>query len=346
MERKAKARRAILFTLAIMMVLALVSVFIVSRNSYVVMVEKERISDKLYRYALLIAKEDALAKYPNMKEENVWNYKKDKNSPTYASEIEEYELNKLIRTAVINQQFKKLGLELTKEQDELREKNLAKRIEAYGGMKQAEKEFSKYHITYKDFVGFYEDYDRYELLFLHHFGVDGETPVSFAEIDNYCAKNYARVKSVYIPIVDASGNKLTDEELSDAKALANKVENQALLGNDFDELIRLYNKDENMTANGYLISKRYNTIPKYRETAFSMSVGEVKRIQDTDGYYIVKKYPTLESSMYTAADRQTALLEMKAKDFDNIIEKAKKTLDIKRNEVLLKKITIEKVTYR
>ncbi|MCL2679557.1 MAG: hypothetical protein FWF18_04665 [Dehalococcoidia bacterium] len=321
--------------------------FISFREGPVAKVGNTAISANLYRYALLMAKENILAKYPDVDLDELWNYRASGSSTIYARTLEESELGNLIRTAAINNLFMDLGLQLTDAQNELRRENIAKAIESYGGMEKAKEFFKKYYITYDDFVGFYEDYDRYELLFLYYFGVNGVYPVSFLEIDSYYASNNARIKSIYIPIVDAAGRPLSADASQRALELAQQVAGMAgAAGSDFEELIALYNKDTNLPANGYIITKGYNAVPEYAASAFAMSVGEVRAIATNGGYYIMKKYSVLDASVYTQKERQRALLEMKKEAFDDLVFAAISVSRIERDWKLIEKIRIDEITHR
>ena len=331
----------ILPSLLIVLAAVVFIVFMVfPQNDSVATVNGVKIKADLYRYALIMAKEEALAKHPDIKASDLWNYRSSENSPTYGNELEEYELEKLINTALINDRFRQLELTLTDAQNELRKKNLADRIEDLGGMDKAKQHFARYYITYDDFAGFYEDYDRYELLFLHYFGADGEYPVNFNEIDAYYAENYARIKSVFIP---ADNN-------SAAENLAAQVENKAkeAENDNFDALITQYNKDKGMDSNpnGYIITKKYDDVAEYKDAAFAMQVGDIRTVLTDDGYYVMKKYSSTDPSVYTASDRQRALLEMKSRDFYRLVSNDEAFSNVKRNEKLLEKIKIETITYK
>ena len=316
-------------------------------DDYIAKVDDRTISANLYRHALLIAQERALAQYSNVSPEELWSYQQSDGALTFARALEEFELRKLIRTAVINNLFEENGLELTAAQNELREKNIAQRIEEFGGRDAADDLFKKYYISYEDFVGFYEDYDRYELLFLHYFGVDGVYPVSLEEIDRYYEDNHARIMSIYIPTVDADGNPLPDEEMVEAVNLSVQIQEEAIEdGTNFNDLVAQYNQDPNLPANGYIVSRDYTTIPDFATAAFSMAEGDVRTILTDHGYYIMKKLPVLDASVYTQVERQKALLSMKSQDFEDIVTKATEDSEIVRNEKLFEEIKVDEISYR
>ena len=346
-------KEPLMLYLSIALVLALIAgAFIYFRgdtfgDDYIVKVDETEVSANLYRHALLIAKEKVLLEYPNSDQDALWSFQETDDSPVFAREIEEFELNKLIKTAVINNLFEEYGLELTAAQDELRAQNVAARIEGFGGREAADELFKKYYLTYEDFVGFYEDYDRFELLFLHYFGVDGLYPVSFEEIDEYYEDNHARIKSILIPLVGSQGEALSAEATQEAMDLAVVVQEEASRpDSNFDELIKRYNKDVNLPEDGYVISRDYNTVPEFASAAFTMKEGEVKTILTDHGYYIMKKYSALDPSVYTNIERQQALLTMRGQAFNDQISDAKNKAAIVRNEDLIEQIKIEDITTR
>jgi hypothetical protein len=64
-----------------------------------------------------MAKENILAKYPDVDLGELWNYRASGSSTIYARTLEESELGNLIRTAAINNLFMDLGLQLTDAQN-------------------------------------------------------------------------------------------------------------------------------------------------------------------------------------------------------------------------------------
>ena len=345
---KIKGRTLIIAIAVLLLGTVFVIKTVLDRNDVVATIDKVNIKADSYRYALLIAKEKAIEKYDDMNEEDIWNYRETSVSPTYADELEKYEMDKLIRTALINKHFDELDLEFTDSQNDIREKNVEEKIQEYGGMKKAEEYFARHYITYDDFVGFYEDYDRYELLFLYYFGVQGIQPVSEKAIDDYYAKNNARVKSILIPTVDSSGNVLSENKLKKAKELVKKIEKKALTSKKdcFDELIDLYNEDVGVESNpyGYVITKDYDKIEGYREAAFAMNEGEVEVIETDNGYYIMKKYSVTDATVYSDYLRRQALFDMKGDEFEQIIYGIEEQSKVKLNKKTIDNIHIETIT--
>ena len=139
---------------------------------------------------------------------------------------------------------------------------------------------------------------------------------------------------------------MSEDELLAAANLAVELQEEASNGTThFDELIRLHNKDQDLPADGYVITRSYNIAPEYATEAFSMAEGEVKTILTQFGYYTMKKYSVLDPTVYTAVDRQKALLEMKSAEFEGLITGTKSTSSIVYNQELLKTIRIEELTY-
>jgi parvulin-like peptidyl-prolyl isomerase len=348
MTRRKIKNIVIIILLIAVLAAAVITIFKVTDKT-IANVNNNRISDNMYYYSLLIAKENILKNHTDMKESDVWSYKQSETADNYGDQVEKYVLQNLVRTALINNQFHKLNLKFTDSQIQLCKKNIAARIEEYGGMDKAKKIFQKYHITYDDFASLYEDYDRFESVFLYYFGVNGVYPVSNNEVDQYYAKNNARVKSILIPLTDDSGKSLSDEDKAKARELAIEAENLAESSKDtdnFDDLISKYNKDTGVKSypDGYIITQDYTAIPEYKTTAFSLKTGEVKMIETSQGFYILKKYDSLDSKVYTAYQRRQALFDMKNDDFENLINKWKDESKITYNKTLIEKHDIQDIS--
>lgn len=322
------------FISIILLIAVVITIFVfIPKKSIVAKVGNTEIAANMYAYSLAQKRQEVLKKYENWDEEDVWAYKADGSDKEYADEWNDWVLDQLIRTALINNQFNKLGLKLTDIQDTLRTENIKKQMDAYGGEEKATVILKKQGIGYDDFVSLYEDYDRYELLFLYYFGEDGKYPVSTDEIKNYYELNYVRIKSILIATVNEDGSAKDDKAIKEAAAKADEVQKMASAVSDtdkFDELITKYNEDVGVKDNpkGYILNKSYDGIEAYKTAAFDMKLAEIRTVKTEQGYYIMKKYSVTDPAVYDKYTESKALFSMKGDAFEDLVDQWKQKTKI------------------
>ena len=319
-----------------LLALVVLCVSLLNSGSYIAKVGNQTISEDNYKYALLIEKEKVLSNYSGMDENDVWEYKAEGKNKTYAKQLDQYVLDELVRTEVINNQFDVLGLKLTDEQNKRRKDNVQSYIKnRYKTTEKADKEFKSYYTSSKDFEKLYEDYDKYESVYLHYYDIGGEKGTTLENIDDFYQKNYALVKNIFIS--KEKGEEIAKGVLSECQNLENEEE--------FINLLNEYNEDANMSnyTNGYLISKDYTAVAGYSDKALSMNVGEVDMLQAENGYYILRKYDAKDDKVYTISQKSKVLLSMFAEDFEKMVSTWKNALEIDYNQKSLDKISIAKI---
>lgn len=109
-----------------------------------------------------------------------------------------------------------------------------------------------------------------------------------------------QVKHILIPTVDlATNTPLSDEEQQAAKETADKIAKEATADN-FDELIKTYNKDGGQTEDGYYVTADSNFVTEFKTTALEMKkAGEISQpVQTQYGYHIILAVAVNEYTPY------------------------------------------------
>lgn len=85
----------------------------------------------------------------------------------------------------------------------------------------------------------------------------------------------------------------TDSEVAEVEALAQQVYEMAESGEDFDDLVAVYNRDpgfDTYTNGYYLTAASEYEIKEVSDALAEMEVGEIRLIRSDYGFHIVKKY--------------------------------------------------------
>lgn len=98
-----------------------------------------------------------------------------------------------------------------------------------------------------------------------------------------------QVKHILIPTVDLTTNTpLSEEEQKAAKETADKIAKEATADN-FDELIKTYNKDGGQTEDGYYVTADSNFVTEFKTAALELKkAGDIsKPVKSQYGYHII-----------------------------------------------------------
>ncbi len=179
------------------------------------------------------------------------------------------------------------SIQLTDEDEEGYQAELAKQKEAYGDNFQTEFLEANYY-TEEVFRELYYDTVRYQKIYEYLYGEYGENAFDEDTLLEYYEDYYFRVKQIVIPI-DTDGNSTNyDTAVSVRAAIIN--------GADFEEMQAQYNTDPDADSypDGYTMV--YNDMPDEMQNAVSdLIIGEVAGLySDDENYYIVKRYDLLD----------------------------------------------------
>ncbi len=218
------------------------------------------------------------------------------------------------------------GIELTDEEIEANEETYNSGLESAGSEEEFEEILHDSYMTpdlYKTMLELATLYTKCEDELFTNEGVYATSKDEFREIVQD-TDEYACVRSILIPYFckvdltdsddiegydsyslsekytakESAYSDLDDDEQEEAKekakALADEVYEKAKNGDDFEELIEEYNWDSGMESypDGYYLTPDSDFIEEYLDTAFSLEVGEISDIieSDTYGYFIVMRY--------------------------------------------------------
>lgn len=149
-----------------------------------------------------------------------------------------------------------------------------------------------------------------------------------------------QVKHILIPTVDLTTNTpLSDEEQKAAKETADKIAKEATADN-FDELIKTYNKDGGQTEDGYYVTADSNFVTEFKTAALELKkAGDIsKPVKSQYGYHIILATAVNEYTPYEQF-LQTYLGE-KYNELDRqYAEKWLKEANIVYNDDVIKAIT-------
>lgn len=149
-----------------------------------------------------------------------------------------------------------------------------------------------------------------------------------------------QVKHILIPTVDlTTKTPLSDEEQKAAKETADKIAKEATADN-FDELIKTYNKDGGQTEDGYYVTADSNFVTEFKTAALELKkAGDIsKLVKSQYGYHIILATAVNEYTPYEQF-LQTYLGE-KYNELDRqYAEKWLKEANIVYNDDVIKAIT-------
>lgn len=149
-----------------------------------------------------------------------------------------------------------------------------------------------------------------------------------------------QVKHILIPTLDLTTNTpLSDEEQKAAKETADKIAKEATADN-FDELIKTYNKDGGQTEDGYYVTADSNFVTEFKTAALELKkAGDIsKPVKSQYGYHIILATAVNEYTPYEQF-LQTYLGE-KYNELDRqYAEKWLKEANIVYNDDVIKAIT-------
>ena len=118
------------------------------------------------------------------------------------------------------------------------------------------------------------------------------TPATDSEILDVAKSEYVRVKHVLIKTDDLEA----EEDLNNAKALAEDIRDRATAGENFEELVKTYSADSMDVEKGYYFTTG-RMVPEFETASFMISVGNVAMVKSDYGYHIIKKYEMLDEHL-------------------------------------------------
>ena len=219
--------------------------------------------------------------------------------------------------------FRNYGLEISPDIIASINDDINEKINYYGDLSQLNAALSAFGINADILKEIYIAEEKLNAVYDYLYGINGIEKVSESTIDTYYADNYSRVKYIIIytkekNMYDEQGNLKYDSEglimtepLSEEEITAKeaKIEEAMICvnaGDEFEGIINSYNEtDMSGYPNGFYISANelgiygFNMVNAVKD----MSVDEIRRVDDADATYIIKKYDLIDRNNFTESDK-------------------------------------------
>ena len=169
----------------------------------------------------------------------------------------------------------------------------------------------------------YQRVIRYQYFYLPKllealYGKNGTSPVSDADLLSYYTSNFADIKEIALSTVDDEGNSLSAAQLKKVSAQADSIYQQLSADTSkFDALQAQYDPAmaKSNPAGEIFSADTTDYTSDFVTTAFGMKVGDVKKIESTDGWHIMYRVKTdTSASAYDDSMKEQVLGKMKLKD--------------------------------
>ncbi|MBQ2863045.1 MAG: hypothetical protein IJE84_02620 [Clostridia bacterium] len=181
--------------------------------------------------------------------------------------------------------------------------------------------------------------------------------------EKYLSENYAHTTHIFVAteysynidkdgniIYDSDGNyttELTDAEKAEQKKKIEKLDSLSITRENFSEYQNEYNEDPavSMYKNGFFVSSSNNYDAAYVTAALTMSPGEVKKVEGSEGvYYILKE--EMPEGAYSNKDNSDFFDKYDSKILDYLYWQYMEQIykDISINEEVKKGISVKSVS--
>ena len=334
--------RSIKKTIALVLICVTLWTFVgcVSTKTPVVTVNEQSISAAMFVYQLRQQKAAHLSENSLTETSDLWDTEYD-DETNLGQHLQLMVVDNFISTCLWRDQFKKLGLSFTDEEQKAIDGEIRKAEEAYGGKDAMTKALAEYDIVYDEYIqSVFYDTQKILKVVDYYYGEKGLESVPEKDVLTYFEDNYVRVKHILISTQDDSGATVTGSEMSKVREKANSVFEKAKNADEkaFEKLIEEYNEDEGAAVypDGYLFTTGEMT-DVFEKAAFDMDVGETRLVQSEHGFHIMRKLSLKDEDVYTKDVRQRMLLEMKAGDLQKMLNEWREAAKIKIHKGVLSK---------
>lgn len=234
-----------------------------------------------------------------------------------------------IEFRVVDEEFQKLGLKLTREQSEQAEQRKADDIEQVGGQENFN--------AWLDSVGFTQDiYNNVIAISAYanaiqdaYYGDNGIKTNTQAIMDKF-NETYLCAKHILVQSIDSSSNPLTGDALTTAQNKANEALEKANAGEDFDTLIKEYNEDPGMEMypDGYVFTEG-DMVDEFYQGTKALEPGQVSPslVESGYGWHIIQREPLTEDQL-TDDIKSQLIQEITGKSFMDEISDLMSAADV------------------
>lgn len=214
-----------------------------------------------------------------------------------------------IEVRTVNQEFKNLGLKLTRAESEAAQERMEADVALFGGQEAFQ--------AWLDSVGYTKDIYTNLMAISAYAGAiqdayygDNGTKTNTQAIMDAFNDNYLCAKHILVQSIDSSYNPLTGDALTAAQNKANEALEKANAGEDFDSLIAQYNEDPGMEMypEGYVFTEG-DMVDEFYQGAKALEPGQTSTslVESSYGWHIIQREPLTEDQL--TEDIKTALIQ-------------------------------------
>lgn len=214
-----------------------------------------------------------------------------------------------IEVRTVNQEFKNLGLKLTRAESEAAQERMEADVALFGGQEAFQ--------AWLDSVGYTKDIYTNLMAISAYAGAiqdayygDNGTKTNTQAIMDAFNDSYLCAKHILVQSIDSSYNPLTGDALTAAQNKANEALEKANAGEDFDSLIAQYNEDPGMEMypEGYVFTEG-DMVDEFYQGAKALEPGQTSTslVESSYGWHIIQREPLTEDQL--TEDIKTALIQ-------------------------------------
>lgn len=334
-------RAIALFAVAVLLIGALASC---SGADYAIKVGNSIISENDYKRSVATLRQNYLQESGEEDTKELWTTE-DEQGSTLSEMLTDALQQDLIEKKLYAEQFEKLGLSFSAEEEQALTESVAQIAESYGSMTAFNNALADGYYTYDEFMTEYYDAAKKTKVLSHYFGEKGEKPVSLQDLKNYYALNHIYVKFIYITKQDEDGNFFVGKELQAARDRAQETLEAARRESEkdyFPDLIETHSDMKADEADGMVITNDGTFNEKVEKAAFGLELGEVTLVETESALMILKRYDGTTDELFTATLRQQTLEEIRAEEIEVKLTEWEQEFKVKINQKMLKKYRPEK----
>ena len=338
--------KKILRVIAVVAVVVLMAGLLSACNKvdYAIKVGNSTISENDYKRGVATLRQNYLEESGEKDSKQLW-VTKDEEGNTLSELLTAALQQDLIQKKLYAEQFEKLGLSFSAEEEQAITETVAQVAESYGSITEFNQALADGYYTYDEFLVEYYDAFKKTKVLNYYFGEGGEKPVSLQDLKNYYALNHVYVKFIYITKQDEEGEFLTGDDLKDARMRAQTALESARRESErdlFPDLIETHSDMNYSKKDGMVITNDGSFNKKVEKAAFGLELGEVAMVETENALMVLKRYDGTTDELFTASLRQQTLEEIRAEEIEALLAEWEQGLAVKINQKAVKKYRPEK----
>lgn len=328
----------------VMVALLITTLAACSGPDYAIKVGNSVVSENDYKRGVATLRQNYLEQSGEEDTKELWSTK-DEQGSTLSEMLTDALQQDLIEKKLYAEQFEKLGLSFSAEEEAAITESVAQIAESYGSMTEFNNALADGYYTYDEFLTEYYDAAKKTKVLSHYFGEQGEKPVSLQDLKNYYDLSHIYVKFIYITKQDEEGNFFVGKELQDARDRAQETLEAAQRESEkdyFPDLIETHSDMKADEADGMVITNDGTFNDEVEKAAFSLEIGEVILVETESALMILKRYDGTTDELFTATLRQQTLEEIRAEEIEAKLAEWEQEFEVKINKKAIKKYRPEK----